>query len=563
MDFKIEIAGLLAAATELDAQEVAGAIEIPDPAMGDFAFPCFKLAKTLKKAPGVIATEIASSLELPAFLQSVEASGPYLNFFVNRGFYAQSILPKIYAEGSNFGKSEIGKGGTVVIDYSSPNMAKRFHIGHLRSTVFGHALYNIFNFLGYKSFSINYLGDWGTQFGKIITAYEHWGNKNTVEAEGIEELERLYVKFHQEAGDKPELEDEARAWFLKMEQGDEYALELWRWFKEISMADHNKIYKLLDVKFDSFNGESYYNDKMQPVVDELKSKGVAVEDKGAWIVDLEDHKMPNCLILRSDGATIYATRDITSVLHRKNEYNFVKALYVTSKEQILHFAQCFKVVELMGHDWASEQLVHVPFGYLTLPEGKMSSRKGNALLMEDVLKESVERIRKTIEEKNPNLPDKEDVAKQVGVGAIVFNDLYNSRIKDVEFSWERALSFEGETGPYVQYTHARCCSVLTKAELDFANADLTLLVADEELELIKTLNNFPTKVQEAGERYEPFIISRFVMSVAQAFNKFYHDNPILKADAELQKARLHLTHCTKTVIATALGILGIKAPQEM
>ncbi|MCL2854906.1 MAG: arginine--tRNA ligase [Defluviitaleaceae bacterium] len=563
MDFKIEIAQLLANATNLEAGEVAGAIETPDPAMGDFAFPCFKLAKTMKKAPAAIADELAASLQLPAFLQSIQAAGPYLNFFVNRGLYAAEILSKIYKAGKEFGRSHIGGGGVVVIDYSSPNMAKRFHIGHLRSTVIGHALYNIFNFLGYKSFSINYLGDWGTQFGKIITAYEHWGNKADVEAGGIEELERLYVKFHKEVENKPELDDQARAWFLKMEQGDEYALDLWRWFKEISMADHSKIYKMLDIDFDSFNGESFYNDKMTPIVDELKSKGVAVEDKGAWIVDLEAHKMPNCLVLRSDGATIYATRDITSVLHRKDEYKFVKALYVTSKEQILHFAQCFKVVELMGHEWASEQLIHVPFGYLTLPEGKMSSRMGNALLMKDVLEESVERIRQTIEEKNPNLADKETVAQQVGIGAIIFNDLYNNRIKDVEFSWERALSFEGETGPYVQYTHARCCSVLAKATLDFADADLTKLTTDEELELIKTLNNFPERAKEAAERYEPFIIARFAMSVAQAFNKFYHDNPILKADEQTQKARLYLTHCTKEIIATALGILGIKAPQEM
>lgn len=563
MDFKIEIAKLLADATQMNMEEIAGAIEMPDSAMGDFAFPCFKLAKSMKKSPAMIADQLANSLELPVFLQAVKPDGPYLNFFVDRGFYAKEVLSKIHSAGQGFGSSDIGGGDVVVIDYSSPNMAKRFHIGHLRSTVIGHALYNIFNFLGYKSFSINYLGDWGTQFGKIITAYEHWGNKAQVEEDGIEELERLYVKFHKEVKTNPDLDDEARAWFLKMEQGDSYALDLWRWFKEISMIDHNKIYKMLEIDFDSFNGESFYNDKMTPVVDRLKTDGVAMEDKGAWIVDLEDHKMPNCLVLRSDGATVYATRDITSVLYRKDEYKFVKAIYVTSKEQILHFAQCFKVVELMGYDWAAHQLVHVHFGYLTLPEGKMSSRRGNVLLMEDVLKESIERISQTIEEKNPNLPNKEVVAQHVGVGAIIFNDLYNSRIKDVEFSWERALSFEGETGPYVQYTHARCCSVLAKATIDFADADLTLLVEDEELELIKTLSAFPQKAQEAADRYEPFIIARFVMSVAQAFNKFYHDNPILKTDANLQKARLYLTHCTKTVISTALGILGIKSPKEM
>jgi len=564
MDFKLEIAKSVAKAVEMDIDEVMFSIEMPsDPALGDFSFPCFKLAKAMKKAPPAIAAGLKDTIIAPGFVNSIEQVGPYLNFFVKRNAYATKILPKINADGADFGRSNIGNGGCVVLDYSHPNMAKPFHVGHLRSTVIGHALYNIFNFLGYRSFSINYLGDWGTQFGKVIAAYENWGSEAEVKEGGIRELNRLYVKFHEEVESNKVLDDEARAWHMKMEQGDEYAMKLWQWFKDISMEEYAKIYELFNIEFDSYQGESYYNDKMQPIVDELKQKDVMKQDKGAWIVDLEEWKMPPCLVLRSDGGTLYATRDITSVLHRKEAYDFVQALYITSHEQTLHFAQFFKVVELMGYDWAANQLVHVPFGYMNLPEGKMSTRKGKVLLMEDLLEQTFERIGEIIDQKNPNLANKEEIAEQVGIGAIIFNDLYNSRIKDVEFSWERMLSFEGETGPYVQYTHARCCSVLAKAQIDFDDADLSLLGGDEEFALIKTLNNLPQKVEEAANKYEPYIISRFVMQVAQVFNKFYHEKPILRADEATQKARLYLTHCTKTVIANALGLLGIKAPEEM
>ncbi|MCL2752888.1 MAG: arginine--tRNA ligase [Defluviitaleaceae bacterium] len=564
MDFKHEIAKIVAQAANMDIDEVVANIETPpDPNLGDFSFPCFKLAKAMKKAPQVIAAELKSDIATPSFVQSVEQTGPYLNFFVKRDIYIPEVLSKISSQGEDFGRATIGNGGCIVIDYSHPNMAKPFHVGHLRSTVIGHALYNIFNFLGYRSFSINYLGDWGTQFGKVIAAYENWGNEAEVHEGGIRELNRLYVKFHEEVEVNKELDDEARAWHKKMEQGDEYAMKLWQWFKDISMEEYAKIYELFGIEFDSYQGESYYNDKMQPVVEELKQSGVMKEDQGAWIVDLEEYKMPPCIVLRSDGGTLYATRDITSVLHRKEEYNFVQALYVTSHEQTLHFAQVFKVVELMGYDWAADQLLHVPFGYMNLPEGKMSTRKGKVLLMEDLLEQTFEKIGEIIEQKNPNIESKEKVAKQVGIGAIIFNDLYNSRIKDVEFSWERMLSFEGETGPYVQYTHARCSSVLAKAQTDFADADLSLLTTDEEFALAKILNSFPEKAAEAAQKYEPYIISRFVMQAAQAFNKFYHENPILKVDGDLQKARLYLVHCTKTVIATALGLLGISSPQEM
>ena len=564
MDFKLEIAKLIAQVANLDEKEIAQAIEIPpDTNMGDFAFPCFRLAKQLKQAPPAIAENIRGQINLPEFLERVEVSGAYLNFFVNRAYYANVVLAEISRKAERFGSSDIGGGGCVVIDYSAPNVAKPFHIGHLRSTVIGHALYNIHNFLGYRSFSINYLGDWGTQFGKIITAYEHWGCEEEINKVGMPALLKLYVKFHDEAEKDPKFDEEARGWFVKMEQGDEYALKLWKWIFDISMEEYEKIYKRLDITFDSYNGESFYNDKMMPVVEEMKAKNVLIEDDGAMIVDLEEYKMPPCLILRRDGGTLYPIRDIASVLYRKKEYNFVKALYVTGHEQILHFAQWFKVVELMGYEWVKDQVVHVPFGFINFAGGKLSTRKGHVILMETFMNDAVAKIRQVIEDKNPGLANKEQVAEQVGIGAIIFNDLYNNRIKDIEFSWERMLNFEGETGPYVQYTHARCNSVLNKADIDFSDADTTKLINDDEFELIRALYAFPEKIIDAANKYEPFIVSRHIMQVAQAFNKFYHSNNILRAEDDVKKARLLLTKCTKDVISAGLGLLGIKAPAEM
>jgi arginyl-tRNA synthetase len=564
MDFKLEIAKLIAKAANLNEKEIVQAIEIPpESEMGDFAFPCFRLAKQMKQAPPVIAENIRAQIDMPEFLDKIVVNGPYLNFFACRANYAKVVISEIANKGGKFGASDIGGGGCVVIDYSAPNVAKPFHIGHLRSTVIGHALYNIFNFLGYRSFSINYLGDWGTQFGKIITAYTHWGIDEEIEAEGMSALLKLYVKFHEEADKDPKFDEEARGWFVKMQEGDEFALKLWKWFLDISMEEYEKIYSRLDITFDSYNGESFYNDKMMPVVEEMKQKNVLVESDGAMVVDLEEYKMPPCLILRRDGGTLYPTRDIASVLYRKNEYNFVKAIYVTGHEQILHFAQWFKVVELMGYGWARDQLVHVPFGFINFAQGKLSTRKGNVILMEQFLDDAVSKIKAVIEQKNPGLANKEQVAEQVGIGAVIFNDLYNNRIKDIEFSWERMLNFEGETGPYVQYTHARCNSVLNKAAISYADADAAKLTNDDEFELIKTLYTFPEKIVDAANKYEPFIISRYVMQVAQAYNKFYHSNNILRADEDVKKARLLLTKCTKDVISAALGLLGIKSPAEM
>ena len=564
MDFKQEISLFLSNYINKSGDFIKELLEIPkDSDMGDYAFPCFLLSKELKKSPQMIASELFEKIgKNPFFLEKIEAKGPYINFFIKHTVAAEQILSEIFSKKENYGKSDIGQGGVVAIDYSSPNIGKPFHIGHLRSTIIGHALYNIFDALGYKPYSINFLGDWGTQFGKLITAYKHWGEEEALNQGGITELNRLYVKFHEEVDKNKELDNEARAWLVKMEQGDEYALRLWSWFKDISMANYAQIYKRLNISFDSYNGESFYNDKMQPVVQELIEKNLLVDSEGAKIVDLEEYKMPPCLILRRDGGTLYPTRDIASALYRKKEYDFVKALYVTDHGQHLHFAQWFKVVELMGYDWAKD-LRHIPFGLISFADGKLSTRKGNVLLMDDLLNDAVSKIAEIINEKNPSLENKAKVSEQVGIGAIKFNDLYNGRIKDIEFSWERMLNFEGETGPYVQYTYARCASVLRKADINYNEPNFELLTNEDEFSLIKTLAQFPEKIKEAADKLEPSVVSRYVMLVAQAFNRFYHNNTILKAEDGLKAARLALTECAKITIAQALQLLGIETPEEM
>ncbi len=569
-DFKEQIA-LLVQKT-LDIYTISGddatvSVEIPaNKEMGDFSFPCFRLAKSLKKAPNAIASELCERLnaETYEFLSDIKAVGPYLNFFVDRAFFAKTFLDEVLKNGERYGSSELGNGECIVMDYSSPNVCKLFHVGHLMTTILGDSLYKIFKFIGYNPFGINYLGDWGTQFGKLIVAFKRWGDRTVVEEKDVAELNRLYVKFHEEAEKEPSMNDEARAEFLKMQQGDEGALSLWKWFCELSLREYRRIYKKLDVDFDCFDGESFFNDKMQPVVDELSSKGLLKESDGAQIVDLETFNMPPCLILRRDGGTLYPTRDISAALYRYNTYKFSKALYITALDQSLHFAQFFKVLELAGHEFA-KNLVHVPYGMVNLETGKISTRAGNAPLMEDLLDEAVKKTLAIIEEKNPNLENKETIAQEVGIGAIKFNDLYNQRIKDVTFSWERMLNFDGETGPYVQYTHARACAVLEKSGgfSNLKNIDFSKLSDDVCLEIVKLISEFPQKIIEAASKYEPYIVTRLIVSLCQAFNKFYHDNPILTADDETKKARLALTYCTKTVIKTGLSLLGIKAPERM
>ncbi len=566
MNFKNEIATLIQKeVTSLSVEEIISFIESPDDIkLCDFAFPCFRLAKTLSKAPKVIADEIAANIEKPSFLKEVVAVNGYLNFFINDELFAKEVLEEIKAKKENYGKSTVGGGKKIVIDYSSPNIAKPFHVGHLRSTVIGNALYNIYNAMGYTSFGINYLGDWGTQFGKLIVAYTKWGNKEDVENGGIDALNKLYVKFHDEADKDESLNDLARAYLVKMQNGDEESLALWSWFKEISLVEYNRVYDLLDMKFDSYRGESYYNDKMMPVVAEIDKKGLLIESNGAKIVDLEEFKMPPCLILRSDGGTLYPTRDIASVIDRFEEHNFEKAIYITAIDQSLHFKQWFKVVELMGYEYY-DKLIHVGFGLVSLDNGKLSTRKGHVVLMEDLLNESVAKTLEIMNDgKSKDYDNKEEIAKQVGIGAVIFNDLFNSRIKDVVFNWESILDFNGETGPYVQYAHARCNSILEKIEnVDFSKVDYTLLNDDTAKQVLKTLYQFESKIADAASKNEPYIISRYLIDVTKAFNKFYNENKVNVEEDILRNTRALIVFSVMNVLKNGLTLLGIHAPIKM
>ncbi len=568
MDFKYEAASLIAKAAEMDINDIVNFMEVPaKPEMGDYAFPCFRLAKTMRKAPNMIAADICSKIENNGMFSKIEPVAAYINFFTDKSVYAAEVMKNIAESGEAYGSSEDGKGKTIVIDYSSPNIAKPFHVGHLRSTVIGSALYKIFEKMGYKCVGVNHLGDWGTQFGKLIEAYKLWGSKEEVEEKGISELTSIYVKFHEEAEKDPSLDDRARAWFVKMQDGDEEALTLWKWFYDISIKEFERVYEKLGVKFDYYTGESFYNDKMAAVVDELKEKKLLTESNGAMIVDLEDAKMPPCLIIRTDGGTLYATRDITAAIYRKKTYDFDKCIYVTAIDQNLHFAQWFKVIEKMGYDW-SKDLVHVPFGLVSLEDGKLSTRKGKVVLMEDLLDEAVKKTMGIINDKNPDLPDKEEVAKEVGIGAVIFDDLYNGRIKDIVFSWDRMLNFDGETGPYVQYTHARACSVLKKAgyvenKESLTDIDYSVLTDDASVDVCKMLAGYSDKIREAASRYEPSVIARYLVDLSQAFNKFYHDNVILTDDDKVRNARLAVVDAVRLVIKSGLEILGIKAPERM
>ncbi|MFI3173670.1 MAG: arginine--tRNA ligase [Bacillota bacterium] len=569
MDFQSELAKLLSAHTELPLAELISKIEVPsDTKMGDYAFPCFALAKALRKAPPIIAKEIGETLqnqlsETP-FIEKIVIVNAYINFYLNPDFYAKEVLTGIFSQKEAYGESTEGEGKTVVIDYSSPNIAKPFHVGHLRSTVIGNALYKLHKTLGYSCVGVNHLGDWGTQFGKLIVAYKNWGSKEAIEEKGIQSLMEIYVKFHDEAENNPSLDDEARAWFVKMQEGDEEALTLWKWFYDISIVEFERVYEMLGVKFDAYTGESFYNDKMDPIVAELRDKKLLVESEGAMIVDLEDCNMAPCLIIRTDGGTLYATRDITAALYRKKTYDFHKCLYLTALDQNLHFAQVFAVIDKMGYDW-HDRLVHVPFGLVSLDSGKLSTRHGNVVLMEDLLNQAIGETKRIIEEKNPNLKDKEEVAKKVGIGAVIFNDLYNGRIRDVVFSWERMLNFDGETGPYVQYTFARACSVLRKAGVNSLNENIDFSIFSDtaSVQLLKALELFPDKIKEAADKLEPSILTRHLVNIAQAFNKFYHDNAILNSEDHIKEGRLAIVYCVQLVLKKGLAILGIEAPEEM
>lgn len=547
----------------LTVNELAGFLEYPpDSKMGDLAFPCFKLSKELKKAPPAIASELSAGLE-DDIIGEANVAGGYLNIRVNPAYYAK-LIPEILEKGEKYGSFDFGKGKTVVLDYSSPNVAKPFHIGHLGTTVIGHSLKMLHEFAGYKCIGINHLGDWGTQFGKLIVAYHKWGDHSKIEEGGVDELVALYVKFHEEAENHPELNDEARAEFTKLEHHDEENIKLWKWFIELSLREYQKTYKQLGITFDSYNGESFYSDKMPAIIDELREKNMLKLDDGASIVDLEKYNMPPCLILKRDGSSLYPTRDIAAAKYRKETYDFDKCIYVTSAGQSLHFAQWFKVVELMGYDWA-KNLVHVPYGTVSINGSKLATRTGNVILLRDLFAESVEKAGKIIEEKNSSLENKDEVAEAVGVGAIIFYYLSNSRIKDINFILEDALNFDGNTGPYAQYTYARTCSIISKAgnvpEVNFNASNFT---NESETELAKTLSIFPEKILSAIADYEPSVITRYILDVCAAFNRFYHECQIITAnDNTVRDFRIALTAATKNVLGAAFGLICMKKTEKI
>ena len=546
----------------LTSEEISQLIEIPPkPEMGDFAFPCFRLAKSYHKAPPMIAQDLKDAIGDQPFLSEIKVIGGYLNFYVDKAQYAHQIVEK-YMNAEHYGASDLGKGKTICIDYSSPNVAKNFHVGHLRTTIIGNSLYKIFTKLGYKVVRINHLGDWGTQFGKLIVAYKKWGSREAVEEKGIEELMDIYVKFHEEAEKDDSLNDEARAWFSKMEQGNEEALEIWQWFRDISLKEFMRVYDILGMEFDSFAGESFYRDKTADVIKRLTDAGLLKESQGAMIVPLDEYDMPPCIVAKKDGSSIYATRDLAAILYRKATYNFDRCLYVTGLEQKLHFAQVFKVIELMGNDYAKD-LVHIPYGLVSLKSGKISSRKGNVIFAEDLLRESINKTTSVIEEKNPDIPNKEEVAKQVGIGAIIFNDLYNQRIKDVIFDWKKLLNFDGETGPYVQYTYARASSVLRKIGEVPDTIDYSLLTDEASIGLLKEIERYPQVIKDAADRYEPSVIARYSIDLAHAFNKFYHECQINVEDATTKYTRTNIVKIARYIIKDALSLLGIQCPEQM
>ena len=544
-------------------EDLSALLEVPpDPSLGDYAFPCFKLSKALRMGPPMIAQKLAAALH-DERVARVQCVGGYLNFFFNRENFARELLSAVMAAPERWGSGTAGAGKTVVLDYSSINIAKRFHIGHLSTTMIGNSLCRIYGFLGWHTVSVNHLGDWGTQFGKMICAYKKWGSKEEVEKGGVDAMTALYVRFHEEAEKNPELENEGRAWFKKIEDGDPEALSIFQWFKDVTLKDAMRVYDMLGVQFDYYTGESFYHNKTDHVVNELKEKGLLTESDGAQVVDLSDDNMPPCLILKSDGTTIYATRDLAAIFYRKDTFHFDKCLYVVAYQQDLHFRQVFRVVEKMGYPWAKDELVHVAFGMVSYEGQSLSTRKGHVLYLDELLDRAQEKALAIVEEKSPNLPNKAEVARQVGVGAVVYSTLQNSRIKDIDFWWDRALNFDGETGPYVQYTFARCCSVLRKAPEGLPTPDYAALTDDESQALLRLLSRFPEAVEEACLRNEPSIVTRATTDIAKAYNKFYYEHRILDDDAAATAARLELTRACRAVIKTGLYLIGVDAPERM
>lgn len=572
INFKSEIAKILKKEIEgLSLEDLYLLLEIPqDEGMGDYALPCFKLAKELRKAPNVIAEEIKEKISKEGLFMKVEAVSGYVNMFIDRKYYTVNVLGDAIEEGLFEKGPDIGKNRRVLVEYSSPNIAKPFHIGHIRSTVIGHSIYKIYHYLGYDALRLNHLGDYGTQFGKMIVAYRNWGNKEDVINSPIETLLSYYVKFHEEAEKDPGLEEEARKAFNRLENGKEEEVALWQWFRDESLKEFNRVYDLLGISFDSLLGESFYSDKMDRVVKELREKGLLKESEGAMIVDLEPYKLPSALITKSDGSTLYITRDIAAAIYRKEAFDFHKNLYIVGNQQILHFQQWMKIIELMGYHWAKD-CVHIPFGLVSLEDGdNLSTRKGKVVFLEDVLNKAVEKTREIILEKNVNTDNLLETAKIVGIGAVVFNELSNSRAKDYVFSWDKVLNFEGETGPYVQYTYARASSILRNAEPELLEkvmeqgvVEPSYLTTDSAFRLVRLIYKFDEVVVEASERYEPSVIARYVVDVAQAFNRYYHEEHILVENIEEQLSKLALVIVTRSVIKEALNLLGVTAPEKM
>lgn len=566
-NFKQIIAKQISKTIEIDANELEGYIETPkDSKNGDYAFPCFRLAKELRKAPPAIANEIKEKLELVEELEKVEVVGGYLNFFINKAILAEEVLGEISGT-EQYGKSTVGKGKNIVIDYSAPNIAKPFHIGHLRSTVIGGALYNIYKYLGYNVTGVNHLGDYGTQFGKLIEGYKMWGEEYDIEKDPINELTKIYIRINEACKNDEQILENCRNNFKKLEDGDPYCVEIWKKFRELSLQEFQKVYDLLGSKFDSWNGESFYSDKMPEVIDILQKTGKLVESQGAKIIDLEDKGINTpCIIEKSNGSTTYATRDLAAILYRARTYDFDKALYVTSYEQVLHFKQVFEVAKLLGLDEKyTNGLEHVSFGMVLLPEGKMSTREGNIIKLEELLNEAISRAKKIIEQKNPDLENKEEVAKKVGIGAVIFNDMSASRIKDEVFDWNTILNFQGETGPYIQYTYVRTKSVLEKAGYLPKIGDIKIdnLSDDYSMTILKLIYNFEDILIQVTDKNEPSILARYLIDLAKAYSSFYNENKIIVDDKEVQDSRVYLTYAVSQVLKQGANLLGIEMPEKM
>ena len=567
LDFKEKISEEISKITKIDKNELYEYIEMPsDNKMGDYAFPCFRLAKTMKKSPQIIANELKDGISLGNEFEKVEVINGYINFFVNNKKLVENVLEEVEEKRENYGSSEIGEGKNIVIDYSSPNIAKPFHIGHLRTTILGNSLYKMYKFLNYNCVGINHLGDWGTQFAKLIEGYKRWGTEYDIESNPIEELTKIYIRINDLCKEDESVLEQCRDNFKKLEDGDEYCVKIWQKFRELSLKEFQRIYDLLDIQFDSWNGEAFYTDKMQEVKDILEKNNKLVESEGARVVDLSKEDMPPCIIEKSNGSTTYATRDLAAILYRARTYNFDKALYVTSYEQILHFKQVFETAKYLDLDEKyTNGLVHVPYGMVMLKTGKMSTRDGNVVKIEDLLKEAIAKVKIIIENKNPELENKEDIATKVGIGAVIFNDLYHSRIQDEIFDWDIMLNFNGETGPYMQYIYVRTKSVLEKAGYipKLKDVNLDKLLDEDSVKVIKLLYQFNDKIMQAIEKYEPYIVARYLIEVAKTYSSFYNNNKIICDDKEVQDARIYLTYATGIVLKTGAALLGIKMPDKM